>query len=130
MHSSNCGWRGECDGWPAERRTKPPLARTTDCHVYEGAEPVRREQWTARTCSAQAIGQSFSTSEFVRLLAEVSDQPRIRFHGLRHTHATHLLANSVHPKVAQERLGHSNVGTTLDPYSNVLASMQEDAAAG
>ena len=63
IHGSTCGRRGECDGWPAEQRTKPPLARTTDCHVYEEAEPVRREQWPARTCSAQAIGQSFSTSE-------------------------------------------------------------------
>ncbi len=34
IHSSNCGWRGERDGFPAERRTKRPLAGTTDCHVY------------------------------------------------------------------------------------------------
>jgi integrase len=34
----------------------------------------------------------------------------LRFHDLRHTHATHLLANGVHPKIASERLGHSKVG--------------------
>jgi integrase len=55
--------------------------------------------------------------------------PRIRFHDLRHAHATHLLANGVHPKVASERLGHSRVGITLDLYSHVLPGMQEDAAA-
>ena len=55
--------------------------------------------------------------------------PRIRFHDLRHAHATHLLASGVHPKVASERLGHSKVGITLDLYSHVLPGMQEDAAA-
>jgi integrase len=55
--------------------------------------------------------------------------PRIRFHDLRHAHATHLLASGVHPKVASERLGHSKVGITLDLYSHVMPGMQEDAAA-
>jgi integrase len=53
----------------------------------------------------------------------------LRFHDLRHAHATHLLANGVHPKVASERLGHSKVGITLDLYSHVMPGMQEDAAA-
>jgi integrase len=55
--------------------------------------------------------------------------PRIRFHDMRHTHATHLLMSGVHPKVASERLGHSKVGLTLDTYSHVLPNMQADAAA-
>ena len=55
--------------------------------------------------------------------------PRIRFHDLRHTHATLLLASGVHPKIASERLGHSKVGITLDLYSHVLPNMQADAAA-
>jgi len=59
------------------------------------------------------------THEFVRILAKATDVPRIRFHDLRHTHATHLLSNGIHPKVAQER----------HLYSHVLPGMQEDAAA-
>jgi integrase len=55
--------------------------------------------------------------------------PRIPFHNLRHSHATHMLVAGVHPKVASERLGHSRVGITLDLYSHVLPGMQEDAAA-
>ena len=55
--------------------------------------------------------------------------PRVRFHDLRHAHATHMLASGVHPKVASERLGHSKVGITLDLYSHVLPGMQADAAA-
>jgi integrase len=55
--------------------------------------------------------------------------PRIRFHDLRHSHATHLLAAGVHPKIASERLGHSNISITLNTYSHVLPGMQEDAVA-
>lgn len=58
-----------------------------------------------------------------------SNLTRVRFHDLRHAHATHLLSSGVHPKVASERLGHSRVGVTLDLYSHVLPGMQEDAAA-
>jgi integrase len=69
------------------------------------------------------------THEFQRFVARVNNIPRVRFHDLRHTHATQLLAAGVHPKIAQERLGHSTVKTTLDLYSHVTATMQEDAAA-
>ena len=53
--------------------------------------------------------------------------PRLRFHDLRHSHATHMLASGVHPKIASERLGHASVGLTLDTYSHVIPGMQEDA---
>ncbi len=69
---------------------------------------------------------SFSTAfaAFVRR----SKLPHVRFHDLRHSHATQLLKQGVHPKIVSERLGHSKVGITLDTYSHVLPSMQEDAA--
>lgn len=54
--------------------------------------------------------------------------PHVRFHDLRHSHATWLLKSGVHPKVVQERLGHATIGITLDTYSHVLPSMQVDAA--
>ena len=55
--------------------------------------------------------------------------PRVRFHDLRHTHATQLLKEGVHPKIAQERLGHATIAVTLDLYSHVMPGMQKDAAA-
>jgi integrase len=55
--------------------------------------------------------------------------PRIRFHDLRHSHATVMLRANVHPKIVSERLGHSRVAITLDTYSHVLPNMQEEAAA-
>ncbi len=68
------------------------------------------------------------TKEFTRLTATL-DIPHITFHGLRHTHATQMLQAGVHPKVAQERLGHSTIATTMDLYAHVTDTMQEDAAA-
>ena len=54
--------------------------------------------------------------------------PRIRFHDLRHTHATLALAAGVHPKVVSERLGHASIVITLDTYSHAIPAMQETAA--
>ena len=65
---------------------------------------------------------------FFPLLKEAK-VPRIRFHDLRHTAATLLLSQGVHPKIVQERLGHSQISLTLDTYSHVLPSMQKEAAA-
>jgi integrase len=67
------------------------------------------------------------TQDWFRKLSNTS-LPRIRFHDLRHAHATHLLCAGVHPKVASERLGHSKIGITLDLYSHVLPGMEADAA--
>jgi len=54
--------------------------------------------------------------------------PHVRFHDLRHSHATLMLSAGVHPKVVSERLGHSSVAFTLDTYSHVLPGLQEQAA--
>jgi integrase len=68
------------------------------------------------------------THEFTYLIRRLKCVPRVRFHDLRHSHATQLLLAGVHPKVAQERLGHSTISTTLDLYSHVTETMQKDAA--
>ena len=65
------------------------------------------------------------THAFVKFVRQHGFQ--IRLHDLRHSHATHMLASGVHPKIAQERLGHSSVGITLDLYSHVLPGMQAEA---
>ena len=54
--------------------------------------------------------------------------PKIRLHDLRHSYATAALAAGVPAKVISERLGHASVMITLDTYSHILPSMQEDAA--
>jgi len=54
--------------------------------------------------------------------------PRIRFHDLRHAHATYLALAGVPLKVAQERLGHTTSAMTLQVYTHVLGGQQEAAA--
>ncbi|MBI4186692.1 MAG: site-specific integrase [Chloroflexi bacterium] len=52
----------------------------------------------------------------------------VSFHAGRHTHASLLLRQNVHPKIVQERLGHSSIAVTLDTYSHVAPGLQEAAA--
>ena len=52
----------------------------------------------------------------------------VTFHDLRHTHATHLLEQNIHPKIVSERLGHSTIALTMNTYSHVMPTMQEEAA--
>lgn len=80
------------------------------------------------TAAGEGIQPNSLTHEWQKAIAR-KPLPRIRFHDLRHTHATHMLASGVHVKVASERLGHSKIGITLDLYSHVLPGMQEDAVA-
>ncbi len=61
-------------------------------------------------------------------LAKAAGLERLRFHDLRHAHASLLLQQGVHPKIVSERLGHSGVGITLDTYSHVLPGLQAEAA--
>ena len=61
-------------------------------------------------------------------LLERAGLPRMRFHDLRHTAATLLLGAGIHPKVVSEMLGHSSVTITLDLYSHVTPTMQQQAA--
>jgi integrase len=58
------------------------------------------------------------------------DVHKIKFHDLRHTHASLLLKQGIHPKIVSERLGHSSIQMTLDTYTHLLPNMQEAAAAG
>ncbi len=48
----------------------------------------------------------------------------IRFHDLRHTHATLLLLAGINPKIVQERLGHASIDMTLDTYSHLTLANQ------
>lgn len=68
------------------------------------------------------------TKHFQRILVKAG-LPKVRLHDLRHTHASLLLARGVHPKVVQERLGHSSITMTLDLYSHLVPGLQEAAAA-
>ena len=66
--------------------------------------------------------------KYYKIFLKKAGLPDIRFHDLRHTAATLMLQQGVHPKIVQERLGHSDITLTLNTYSHVLPAMQEEAA--
>ena len=74
-----------------------------------------------------ASGTSHPEACPIQKLLEKADLPDIRFHDLRHSAATLLLSLGVHSKVVQEALGHTQISMTMDIYSHVLPSMQQDA---
>ncbi len=65
---------------------------------------------------------------FKRLLARAGIERPVRFHDLRHTCATLLIKKNINPKIVQELLGHSTITTTLNTYSHILPTMQDQAA--
>ena len=69
-----------------------------------------------------------SLAKAFRNLVHSSRVTAITFHGLRHTHISHLLMDGVHVKVVSERVGHANVNITLSVYAAYIPSMQADAA--
>ena len=83
--------------------------------------------WVFTRPDGRHLDPDVISHRFKKLVQEL-DIPRVRLHDLRHTHATLLLLAGVHPKVVQERLGHSSIAITLDTYSHVLPGLQEKAA--
>lgn len=79
-----------------------------------------------RPCG-QPLHPHAASQAFERAQRHVAVSP-IRFHDLRHTHATLLLRDRVPIKVVSERLGHSNPAFTMMTYQHVLPGMQDDAA--
>jgi integrase len=77
--------------------------------------------------NGQPLHPNTLAAQFERLII-AANVPRIRFHDLRHTCATLLLSQGVHPKIVQERLGHADIAMTLNRYSHVTPDMQRAAA--
>ena len=104
----------EYRGAQAEERLKLGLGRDPRGLVFTRAD-------------AESLDADSLTKAFGRLVATTKVTP-ITFHGLRHTHISHLLMDGVHVKVVSERAGHANVNITLSVYVAYVPSMQADAA--
>lgn len=97
------------------------------------AEKAGRESWNPGDLvfpsTRGTIIEGTNLSRALRQALEKAGVPRVTLHSLRHFHATQLLAAGTHPKIVQERLGHAQIGITLDIYSHALPEMQAPAAA-
>jgi integrase len=94
-------------------------------------EFTKQEAFIFSTINNELRGPNDVTARWSRLAVKAreyfQDLPNITLKGLRHTHATLLLQAGVNPKIVQERLGHSNISTTLDIYSHVTPTIQSEA---
>lgn len=95
-------------------------------------ERLRSESYNYDGFVVAKIGGGVPWSQWIRQryksIIKDAGLPYIRIHDLRHTHASLLLEQGVHPKIVSERLGHSTIGITLDIYTHVLPSLQQKTA--
>ncbi len=118
----------------------PELLGYLDRHRREralmGADYVAASAFVFGTIKNELRGPNDATRRFSKAVQRAQDflgrdnLPWVTLHGLRHGHATHLLEDGRHPKVVQERLGHTIIQTTLDIYSHVSPTLQKDAVSG
>lgn len=98
-----------------------------------GMEYVAPSAFIFGTMANELRGPNDVTRRFSKMVKKAQQSvlggqlPWVTLQGLRHGHATHLLEAAIQPKIVQERLGHSNIQTTMDIYSHVLPTIQRDA---
>lgn len=114
--------------------SKQPLEALRRHRVAQAAERLRvGAAWEDHDLVfSNQVGRPIAAGNLLRRsfepLLKRAGLPHIRFHDLRHTSATLLLGEGVHPKVVAEMLGHTRISTTLDLYSHVTPTMQRQAA--
>jgi integrase len=124
---------------PKTKRSKRPIVLPTSViEVLRNHRAAQAEErlllglGKSELVFTRVDGEPIKPDSFTSWVARVAKRAGVAHimpvHGLRHTHITNLLRANVHPKVASERAGHSRVGVTLDRYSHVIPSLQEDAA--
>ena len=78
-----------------------------------------------------SIGTPLDARNVIRAFSGVvttANLPALRFHDLRHTAASLLLAQGVSPRTIMETLGHSQISLTMDTYAHIMPTLQQDAA--
>jgi integrase len=78
--------------------------------------------------SGRFLNPESASQLFDRIVRRTPTLPRIRFHDLRHTHASLLIMAGVPIKVVSERLGHSHPAFTMHTYQHLLPGMSAAAA--
>jgi integrase len=146
LHVRRTAYRLRGRGW-VEAEPKSQTARRSVALTPLAVDALRRHKarqraqrlragplWEDRDLVfANAVGGYLEPQNLLRRafwpLLQKAGLSRLRFHDLRHSAATLLLAQGVHPKVVQELLGHSSISLTLDTYSHTVPDLQAEAAA-
>jgi integrase len=100
--------------------------RQQETKIKTGTRWVERDLVFCTSLGTPIDPKTYVTEPF-KMLLQKAGLPDIRFHDLRHSAATLLLSMGVHPKVVQELLGHNQISMTMDIYSHVIPTMQQEA---
>ena len=139
-----CQWlpgKGFIFGQPKTHRSTRPVALSPD--TVRRLRAHRQHQLQERLALgpayrgkdlvfANALGEPVHQSSLRNAWLQIVKKAgvrQLRFHDLRHAHASLLLRQGVHPKIVSDRLGHSGIGITMDTYSHVMPGLQAQAAA-
>jgi integrase len=87
----------------------------------------RKRDFVFTSSTGQPLDQRNVLRMFRRILRKAK-LPRMRFHDLRHSCASLLLAQHISPRVVMETLGHSRISVTMDTYTHVMPTLMQDAA--
>jgi integrase len=90
--------------------------------------PLKDDDFVFSDLEGKPLLPNTVSHAWIKLVKRIGIKP-IRLHDARHSHASLMLKQGTHPKVVQERLGHSSIQVTLDTYSHVAPGLQEAAAA-
>jgi integrase len=133
---SKCGFgrrsgddRGRRGAFPEDPNSLLGKGQAKASQVCPPARWQRTSKELVRHCSATLDAQNIVGRHFKPLLKRAG-LPDIRWHDLRHTYATLLLARGTHPTYVQKSLGHASVQLTLDRYSHWMPSMGRNTAEG
>ena len=88
---------------------------------------IKDEDLVFSTMDGKPLRPNTVTRAWTKLAASAGVKV-IRLHDARHTHASIMLKQGIHPKIVQERLGHASIQMTLDTYSHVAPGLQQAAA--
>jgi integrase len=128
IHVRRALWRGKLIT-PKSRRSRRSIDMAPTLKAALARLPSRFVGDLVFTSSeGHAIDpDNFSSRDWARTLRR-SKLQRIRFHDLRHTYASLLIAQGAHPKYIQAQLGHASIQTTLDRYGHLMPDMHEAEA--
>ncbi len=128
IHVRRSLWRGKFVT-PKSRRSRRAIDMAPTLKAALARLPSRFKGETVFTSPEGGVmdPDNFSSRDWARVLRR-SKLQRIRFHDLRHTYASLLIAQGAHPKYIQAQLGHASIQTTLDRYGHLMPEMHEAEA--
>lgn len=116
---------------PLKTESSKRLISLTDSQMNTLRKHKKSQEPKSEVVCSSSIGSYFNPSNIRRAMSSICKQAeikKIRFHDLRHTHATLLIEAEVPAKAVQERLGHADVRITLERYTHLSDKTHRETA--